>query len=522
MKAHAAHSILPSPHLQGNLFLPVTDSDFSNFLGQIEKLAKFAPEILIEIERDLDRKAIGKKKNRLAQHRYEQEMTPEMTGLQLEDCEVNDYKLELDVGRPRMPAYLVYVFLRIKGYLDGSVTSRDAVTFIRESMSLYAFLQNRGYSLPAPNTILDNTRAVSNRTRELILEKQIEFIQSEGLDDFQELTFDSTQVEANSAWPTDSGILTGLITRSHKLGQKLEDFDLPNFSVWWMRQWLKKMRRLNFEINLMAGKPRLKKRKKKIRQHYRRLLDFGRQAAAHLEGELNKLEETYRPYEFIPPRQRATLERLLNQIREDIEDAGRVIAYAEKRVFEGKTVSSRDKVLSLADKSAAYIEKGGREAVIGYKPQIARSREGFIAGLIVREGNPADKSELLPLFNDVVGRTGVIPEVVSADDGYAFAASRNAILDRGVKIMSLSGSRGKRIIGEEDWESDGYREARRLRSAVESLMFVVKHCVEFGRLSRRGLEAVRAELLEKALAYNTYRITYLRRKRKQAVIKKAA
>lgn len=522
MKAHAAHSILPSPHLQGNLFLPVTDSDFSNFLGQTEKLARYAPEILIEIERDLDRKAIGKKKNRRAQRRYEQEMTPEITGLQIEDCAVNDYELGLDVGRPRMPAYLVYVFLRIRGYLDGSLTSREAVTFIRESMSLYSFLQNRGYSLPAPNTIRDNAGAVSNRTRNLMLEKQLEFIQSEGLDGFQKMTFDSTQVEANSAWPTDSGILTGLITRAHKLGQKLEDFDLPNFSVWWMRQWLKKMKRLDFGINVMAGKSRLKNRKKKIRKHYSRLLDFGRQAAAHLERELTKLDETYRPYEFIPPRERATLERLLNQIREDIEDAGRVIAYAEKRVFEGKTVSSRDKVLSLSDRSAAYIEKGGREAVIGYKPQIARSGNGFIAGLIVREGNPADKSELLPLFDEVVGRTGMIPEVVSADDGYTFEASRTAILDRGVKIMSLSGSRGKRIIGEEDWESEGYQEARRLRSAVESLMFVLKHCFEFGRMSRRGIESVIAELLEKALAYNTYRITYLRRKQKQGFIKQAA
>ena len=522
MQAHAAHLIVPSPQLQGNLFLPVCGSDFSDFLDQIEKLARFAPEILTAIERDLDRMAIGKKKMRRAQSRHDLEKTPEITGLQLEDSEVNDYEFTLEEGRPRMPAYLVYVFVRIKGYLGGSVTSREAVTFIRESMSLYSFLRNRGYSLPAPNTILDNTRAVSNRTRELMLEKQVEFIQSEGLDDFQDMTFDSTQVEANSAWPTDSGILTGLISRAHKLGQKLDNFGLPNFSVWWTKQWLKKMRSLNLRINLMAGKPRLKNRNKKTRQHYRRLLDFGRQAAAHLDGELTRLEETYRPYEFIPPRQRATLERLLNQIREDIEDAGRVIAYAEERVFEGKVGRSRDKVLSLADKSAAYIEKGGREAVIGYKPQIARSREGFIAGLIVREGNPADKSELLPLFNDVVGRTGVIPEVVSADDGYAFAASRNAILDRGVKIMSLSGSRGKRIIGEEDWEREEYREARRLRSAVESLMFVAKHCFEFGRVSRRGLEAVRAELLEKALAYNTYRITYLRRRQKQAFIKQAA
>ena len=521
MQAHAAHHNLPSPHLQGNLFLPVPDSDFSAFLQQSEELVRFAPEILAEIDRDLDQRGIGKKIKRFADKRHMEELTSELSGIRLDDYSVNNYEYQLEVGHPRMPAYLVYIFLQIRGYL-GSATNREAVTFILESMSLYSFLQSRGYKMPAPNTILENTNAVTNRTRELILEKQIALIREEGLDDFIKTTFDSTQVEANSAWPTDSRILTGLVTRAHKLGQLLENFQLPNFSVWWMRQWLKKMRRLDLEINLASTKSRMKNRRKKIRQYYRRLFGFGRQAIAYLDEELTKLEDTYQPYDFILPSQRQRLENLLQQIREDIEDAGRVVAYAEERVFAGKVVSSRDKILSLADKSAAYIEKGGREAVIGYKPQIARSGEGFIVGLIVREGNPADKSELLPLFDEVVGRTGIVPEVVSADDGYAFGDARDTILERGVKVMSLSGSRGKRIIGDRDWESDGYREARRMRSAVESLMFVLKHCFEFGRLGRRGLEAVRAELLEKAIAYNTCRITYLKRRAEQEIVSQAA
>ena len=50
------------------------------------------------------------------------------------------------------------------------------------------------------------------------------------------------------------------------------------------------------------------------------------------------------------------------------------------------------------------------------------------------------------------------------------------------------------------WESQAYKEARRCRSAVESLMFTIKDGFEFGQLDRRGIEAVRAELLEKVLA----------------------
>ena len=50
------------------------------------------------------------------------------------------------------------------------------------------------------------------------------------------------------------------------------------------------------------------------------------------------------------------------------------------------------------------------------------------------------------------------------------------------------------------WESQAYKEARRCRSAVESLMSTIKDGFAFGQLGRRGIEAVRDELLEKVLA----------------------
>lgn len=511
MKACAAHHNLPSPTSSGNLFLPVPDTEFRDFLEQIDELVRFAPGILAAIERDLDKHGKKKKTIRLADKRFVEGLTGELPGLPADEYFVSDFELCLGVGRPRMPAYLAYVFLMIRGEL-GSVTRREDVTFIRESISLYSFLQQRGYQMPGATTVLENINAVSNETRELIFDSQLRFIRVKGLDDFKELIIDSTQVEANSAWPTDAKILTGLLSRAHRLGQKLELFDLPGFRVWWMNQWLRKMRRLTLMINLAAGKPRSKR---KIKKHYRRLLEFGRKAVAHLDKELQGVEDTYQPYDFLFPSRREMLRAVMKQISEDIGDAYRVIDYTGERIFEGKTGSSRDKVLSLADKTAAYIKKGGREAVIGYKPQIARSGQGFITGLMVKEGNPADKGELVPLFNDVVNRTGVAPEVVSADDGYASEKGRNNVLGRGVEVMSLSGVWGKKLIGEENWESEIYREARRSRPAIESLIFVLKHCFEFGRLGRRGLEAVRAELLEKALAFNSYRIIYLREKKRQ-------
>ncbi len=518
MKACAAHCNLPSSTLVGNLFLPVPDTEFHDFLEQIDELLDFAPEIMEAIERDQDEHGKKKKKVRLADKRFIEEMTGELPGIQIEKYTVNDFELTLGVGRPRIPAYLVYVFLMMRGK-NGSVTNLREVTFQRESMSLYSLLQDRGYKLPAPITILENINAISNETRNWIFMKQLSFIRGEELDDFKKLIADSTHVEANSAWPTDSMILTGLLKRAHRMGEHLDIFELPNFHAGWMNLWLREMKNLDFNINMIAGKKNSKTKMKKL---YRDLLEYGRNAVRHLDKELEEFEKKHRPFDYILPSRREMLNRMLQQIREDIGDAYRVIRYTEERIFDGKVSGSRDKVLSLSDKTAAYIKKGGREPVIGYKPQIGRSEHGFITSLIVKEGNPADSVELIPVFKDAVSRTGVVPKVVSVDDGYASKKGRDYIIGQGVKVASISGAKGKKLIGEEDWESEVYQDARDDRSAVESLIFVLKYCYYFERMWRRGVEAVRAEMLEKALAYNCCRIIHERKNKRRQQLKQAA
>jgi len=101
---------------------------------------------------------------------------------------------------------------------------------------------------------------------------------------------------------------------------------------------------------------------------------------------------------------------------------------------------------------------------------------------------------------------------VSTDDGYASAKGRGEVPALGVKDISISSAKGKRLTDPDDWQSDVYRNARRERSAVESLMFTIKDGFEFGELGRRGLKSVRAELLEKVPAYNFCQIILVRKR----------
>ena len=162
-----------------------------------------------------------------------------------------------------------------------------------------------------------------------------------------------------------------------------------------------------------------------------------------------------------------------------------------------------EKILSVSDRSVAYIKKGQREPVIGYKPQIARGHNGFICGYITTQGNAADSKMFVPTVCNVIETTGVIPELVSTDDGYASKENVRKLRDDiGVLRVSTGGAKGKKLLDDDLWNSAVFINARNQRSAAESGMFTLKHNHYFGKVRRRGIDAVAAELMEKVITYN--------------------
>ncbi|MFC1525502.1 transposase [Candidatus Latescibacterota bacterium] len=492
-------------------------SELKEMLDEALDLVRRRPEILTLIEADQETMALAKKKLRLADQRWVAALVPDFPQLRWEEeVALAAEPVLLETGRPRMPAEVVYVFFMLQGYL-GSVTDRRARDQLLESRTLHRFLHGRGLGMPGWSTILEQVNAVSVATRNFILDAQLQMICEAGLDDFGQVVVDSTAVKANSTWPTDAGILLGLLQRAFRISQHLDRFGLANLPKHWVPFWLRKLGKLLFRISIEVGKPHAKRKRRK---HYRRFLDSAQKVAEHLmsvAAERDPLQESA----ALPPSRRAQLERMWAQLQEDLVHAVAVSEYTEERIFQEKQRPSGDKMLSLADPSAAYIEKGNREAVIGYRPQVARSGQGFVCGLIVPEGNAADSTQLRPLLDEVEQRTGTRPTKLSADDGYVCAADRDQLLEEGLQVVSFSGAKGKKIISEADWDSPAYVEARRGRSAVESLIFVLKHGFDFGSLRRRGLDAVRAELLQKVIAHNFCRMVLVRA-RQQELAKRAA
>jgi hypothetical protein len=132
MKTCATEKIITGQAVAGNLFLPVPDTDFRDYLAEVNDLARFAPEIITSVEADLDLHAREKKSLRLADRRFFESQTQDIPCLDIEACEIHTKDLSLESGRPRMPSKAVYMFVMMRGFLGSLSTKQRVLEMVSE------------------------------------------------------------------------------------------------------------------------------------------------------------------------------------------------------------------------------------------------------------------------------------------------------------------------------------------------------------------------------------------------------
>lgn len=501
----------------------------------------------MEIERDLDAHALDKKRKRWEHQRWIEEQSGALIDLPPRDMG----KLRLAAGRPRMHPLAVLGFLLLRGWLGGAKDSRFELV-LRESVSLQIFLHNLGQPLPATSTIEENLNALGDETRGRIHRAGLGLALGEGLDDLEGLRLDSTHCASASAYPTDSGTLTKLVCRTCSRMGNLGRIGLPALArgeTGPIGDAADEMRKLNYRICTLTSSSAMGAERAARQEGPQSGGDRGggsevetpgKQGSA-AKGESAKTRLRRELYEELYARAQAVLEMLaplvgavekliaarpcspgMRERRErwqsamgdDVQAAAAVIEQSRRRVCEGKRPSAKTKMpLSVSDPSASFIEKGGWERVFGYRPQCGFSTGGLVTVLVVPEGNQSDQSQLSQVVDEAIANTGVVPGVVTVDDGYTGGAELIRVEGAGVEVVSFSGARGRALLGEERWGDERYIQARRDRNGAESGISVLKDKVGFGQLARAGIGGVRAEQLEKVLAANALKIVALRKRK---------
>ena len=388
-------------------------------------------------------------------------------------------------GRPGTPAEVVLrmlVLKRVKGW-SFDETERE----VRSSL-VYRYLV-RVYFEPVPDakTLIRLSAVIGAEGIEAIHRRLLEMGKERGLINGRRARVDTTVVETNISYPTDSGLLADgvrVLTRGLKriermtgvVGQKL-------------RNRKRATTRRVLAISRAARSRNLKDNRARLEAGYRRLLGLVRATVRDAERVLAELASGAR----VAVGQRACrlVMRTQAQIARILPLVRRVIAQTRARVLGGDK-HYRDKVFSLFEPHTEAIRKGkaSKPTEFGKLVKLQEAENQFVVDYRVYERRPDDRTLAIPSLvahQQIFGRA---PHLFAADRGFWSHANKTAAKTAGVKRVCIPAvgkpSAEQRAEQHQRW----FRRGQRVRAGCEGRISVMKRRDGLARCLYRGLAGI--------------------------------
>lgn len=313
------------------------------------------------------------------------------------------------------------------------------------------------------------------------------------------LRLDTTAVETNIHWPTDSSLLWDSYRVLARLIEKARAIDAA--AVGSGRLHLRRAKREALAITRRAAHKGRKPRS--LKRPYRRLLDRVERIctwAASVVDRLGKGIESQRYGDWV----HAQAEVLVEEIAHFHELAEQVLDQARRRVLHGESVPNDQKLFSLFEPHTELLKRGkaGREIEFGHMIQIQQVGEKFITDYAVYDRKPVEHALLPPALARHRELFGADPSELSADKGYYQSMEALHALERTIEVVSIA-KKGPRTPAETARERDPlFRHAQAFRAGVEGTISFLKRVLRLARCSNKSWEHFVATVGQTIFAHN--------------------
>jgi IS5 family transposase len=205
-----------------------------------------------------------------------------------------------------------------------------------------------------------------------------------GFEDGDTLRADTTVVETDIHFPTDSTFLWGSVRVITRLINSLDE-QLPQ-GVGQFANGTRRARRRMQEIQRMTPKQRQRRQRRK----YRDLIGITEEVVQNARGVL----KTTSKVRTIDALKNATIQELRKQIEHYCELDDQVIHQTRRRVLEKQLVPNEQKIYSIFEPHTDLIIRGKQQEPVefGHKVFLAESANGLITQYCVLKGNPTDEA----------------------------------------------------------------------------------------------------------------------------------
>jgi transposase, IS5 family len=293
---------------------------------------------------------------------------------------------------------------------------------------------------------------------------------------------DTTVVETNIHYPTDSSllgdgvrVLTWVMKKITKVagevGTKLRDRT-------------RSVKHRVMEIG-RAARAKGEQGKEKLRGAYANLLN----STSRVVGQAKRFAQ-----EILDGTKRATnasglvaLECFRCEIEQMVPRVRQVITQTKARIFHGET-RMEGKIFSLFEPSTEIIRKGkaGKPNEFGKMVKLQEAENQIVIDYEVYDKRPADTDLLIPAIETheaVLGRT---PRLVAADAGFYSAKNEARAKAKGVKRVCIPNRSTKSATRKHEQKKRWFRNGQKWRTGCEGRISVVKRRHGLSRCRYRG------------------------------------
>ena len=240
---------------------------------------------------------------------------------------------------------------------------------------------------------------------------------------------DSTVIEANVAYPSDSGLLAKGVVKMVKTAKKLQAMGFARRTKMADRTRSVLGRARSINANLLC---RSDDRLVEVRRINSELVTIARRVAREADAVVRNARRKLR---------RSSSGRarfLVEELARTAALTGKIAAQIAERLAGGVPAGA-SRIVSLHDADARPIKKGrlGKPVEFGYKAQLVDNEDGVILDHNLEVGNPADASMLEPAVRRIKARTGRAPRALTADRGYGEAGLKHSLHEAGVSYVVL-------------------------------------------------------------------------------------
>ena len=306
-------------------------------------------------------------------------------------------------------------------------------------------------------------------TLEAINEALVRVAVDLGLEDGKQLRVDTSVVETDIHWPTDSTLLWDAIRVITRLVLGFREKLPAAICAIRFNNRTRSARRRMQEIQRMTTA----QRRSRLVPKYRELIRIAEQV---VEQARRVIETTPAACATDDPLDVVARQELAQEIDHYCGLAERVLVQTRRRVLHGETVPANEKVYSIFEPHTDLIKRGkARKPVeFGHKIFLAESRIGLVTQYRVIEGNPNDDGHVAPSLEEHQRLFGAPPELYAGDRGFYSPANLEECRQAGVALECLPQCGGRKTPERAAYEkSAAFRNGQRFRAGVEGRISVL-------------------------------------------------